>query len=102
MPLTALLLLIATLLPLASIASMLSTCAVNETTLAMGASVPTTNAGPVFEDCVPPLLATVEPPQPAVATSAALNGNNANFRSFIRVSGDILGMSLSACIRDAS
>jgi hypothetical protein len=44
----------------------------------------------------------MEPPQPAVAMSAALRGNSANFRSFTRELGDILGKSLSADIRNAN
>src|SRR5258708_5480118 len=57
----------ATLLPLASVAVMLFTCTAKEVTLASGASVPITKAGPE----TPPVTGFVsELPQPAASSEA--------------------------------
>jgi hypothetical protein len=83
-------------------ALMLSTGTVNDNTLASGASVPTTNAGPVSVVSVPvPVeLDTTEPPlpQPAISNAAAANETNANGNDLIGVLESITVTPLSALV----
>jgi hypothetical protein len=67
-----------TLLPLASTAFTLSTWTANDTTLAIGASVPTTNAGAVSGDVVVVVVVWFDPLlQPAAAKAPAMNKTKA-------------------------
>jgi hypothetical protein len=70
-----------TLLPLASMASTLSTCTAKEVTLDIGASVPTTNAGPVSAFGVDVELPELEPLlQPAASSTAAVSKGRATLK----------------------
>jgi hypothetical protein len=71
-----------TLLPLESVALMLSTGTVNETTLAIGASVPTTNDGPVCVAAVIGKVPFIPLVQPATTSAAAVRHTSAIGKDF--------------------
>jgi hypothetical protein len=69
-----------------SVAVTLSTGTENETTLAMGASVPITNDEPFDEvDCVLVLPIDAPPEQPAITIAAAVNERTATGKNLNRI-----------------
>ena len=84
------------MLPLPSVSTTLWIWTASEVTLAMGASVPTTKAGPVtaFE-----FVFDKEPfEQPVARVTAAVSKRNASLKGVFCVLGDISNTSLSARI----
>jgi hypothetical protein len=69
----------------AGTAQMFSTCTENDRTLAKGASVPTTNAGPVSTAGFVPLELVSALVQPAISNAAADNETNAIGKDFTNV-----------------
>jgi hypothetical protein len=85
-------------LPLESVSSMLWICTAMEVTLAMGASVPTTKAGPVEVDWVEEFM--TEPlVQPVTRIAAADSKRIASLKGVFLNWGDISYTSLSASCR---